>query len=388
MREYTYDVCVCGGGFAGAAAALAAARSGALVCLLEKGYVLGGLGTAGAIAIYLPLDDGDGELMSAGIAEELLLLSKKYAPVTRLPEEWERPASASERAGKRYQAEYSPGAMILALEELLVEEGVDLYYDAHVTGVEAEGGRVLSVTVSGKEGPIAFRASSFVDATGDADVCFFAGEETFDSGRNVATGWHYTYDGRDLRLRMVSDPIWAEALPEGHRFYRGTTLEDITQSCLDGRRMIRERGREDGSWPFHVPAFHGLRMTRRLKKPFEFSEEEHERVWFTDAVGMIGNWKKPHLRYSIPYSAITGEKCSNLFAAGRCCAAVGLGWDLLRVIPSCSVTGQAAGTAAAWVARAGKRPAAPELQEALRAAGVRLEPGLFARALEDPCLPE
>ncbi|MBR6682168.1 MAG: FAD-dependent oxidoreductase, partial [Clostridia bacterium] len=52
------DVLVCGGGFGGISAALAAARQGKKVILLEKQYILGGLGTAGLITIYLPLCDG------------------------------------------------------------------------------------------------------------------------------------------------------------------------------------------------------------------------------------------------------------------------------------------------------------------------------------------
>ena len=52
-----YDVAVCGGGFAGISAALAAARCGSRVILFEKQYMLGGLGTAGIVTIYLPLCD-------------------------------------------------------------------------------------------------------------------------------------------------------------------------------------------------------------------------------------------------------------------------------------------------------------------------------------------
>lgn len=69
------DVLVCGGGFGGISAALAAARLGKRVILLEKQYVLGGLGTAGLITYYLPLCDGVGHQVSFGLAEELLRLS-------------------------------------------------------------------------------------------------------------------------------------------------------------------------------------------------------------------------------------------------------------------------------------------------------------------------
>jgi len=380
QMDKPFDVVVCGGGIAGIAAAIAAVRNGAKTCLLEKEYALGGLATLGLIVIYLPLDDGDGTLMSGGIAEELLKLSYKYAPVKRLPDEWRNPASKAERAGKRYQTEYSPGAMILACEELLLNEGVTIYYDAHVTGVVKDS-ELCGVTLSTKRGPRDILGHAFVDCTGDADICWMAGERTVDDPTNVRTGWHYTYDGTDLRLRGLSDPLYGE-IPATSRRYSGTLLEDISQNVIDGRRFILDnlkklRETNPDVYPFLIPSYHGLRMTRRLAADFEFSEDAHERVWFPDAIGMIGNWKRPHLRYSLPYSAIAGKRNDNLYAAGRCCAAEKSGWDLTRVIPTCSVTGQAAGTAAAIRALTGKPVEVAPLQETLVRDGVILDRSLM-----------
>ncbi len=388
MTQRDWDVCVCGGGIAGIAAAIAAARTGASTCLLEKEYAPGGLATLGLVVIYLPLDDGDGTLMSGGIAEELIRLSWKYAPVHRLPPEWTRDATCEERAGKRYQTEFSPAAMILACEELLLASGVTIFYDARVTDVQAEGGKVRSVTVAGKRGPEVFRAKTFVDCTGDADLCFFAGEPTADDAQNVRTCWNYTCDGHSVSLHMLSDSMDVSHLPEGHRTYCGTTLEDISASVIDGRRgvleqMARLHETEPGSYPFIIPAFHGLRMTRRLKSAGEeLTAGLHERVWFSDAVGMIGNWTCLHERYSIPFRAIHASVNDNLYAAGRACAAEKSGWNLTRVIPSCAVTGEAAGTAAGLQARSGSVPEIRALQDTLRANGVPLRPELFTRVRE------
>ena len=76
-----YDVAVCGGGFAGISAALAAAREGKKVILFEKQYMLGGLGTAGLVTIYLPLCDGFGRQVTFGIAEELLIFPESVVCV-------------------------------------------------------------------------------------------------------------------------------------------------------------------------------------------------------------------------------------------------------------------------------------------------------------------
>jgi len=76
--KYETDVVVAGGGVAGVAAALAAARSGVKVMLLERSFMLGGLATAGLVTIYLPLCDGEGRQVSFGLSEELLKLSIEH----------------------------------------------------------------------------------------------------------------------------------------------------------------------------------------------------------------------------------------------------------------------------------------------------------------------
>ena len=116
-----YDVIVVGGGIAGCAAALAAVREGKSVLLLEKMTMLGGLGTAGHIVIYLPLCDGYGRQVIGGIAEELLLLSTKYS--------FHDDVAHWRENGKRYETRYDGPSYALALEELLEQSGVAILYD-------------------------------------------------------------------------------------------------------------------------------------------------------------------------------------------------------------------------------------------------------------------
>lgn len=82
-----YDVIVVGGGIAGVAAVVAAARGGAKTLLMEKTVTLGGLATQGPISWYEPLCDGEGKQMIYGIAEELIRLSVKYG-FEDMPHEW------------------------------------------------------------------------------------------------------------------------------------------------------------------------------------------------------------------------------------------------------------------------------------------------------------
>ena len=82
-----YELIVIGGGIAGVAAAVAASRNGLSVAIIEKSIILGGLATLGHVCIYLPLDNGLGQKIFGGLAEELLHVSIKYG-YNDLPECW------------------------------------------------------------------------------------------------------------------------------------------------------------------------------------------------------------------------------------------------------------------------------------------------------------
>lgn len=378
-----YDVIVAGGGIAGIAAALASARSGADTLLLEKEYALGGLATLGLIVIYLPIDDGLGEKMSASISEELLICALAGG-TGKVPAVWaDENATAQMRKGTRYQVQYNAASMMIAAEQLLVDAGVTLLYDVRLSQVETKDDLVSAVGVETKLGRMNLAAKAFIDCTGDADLCYFAGEKTVDDDTNRRTGWYFSYDGKKLKLNGQTDPIYS-AIPKGSRLYSGTDPQAITQHVIDMRRMILSHANEmrktnPDAYPLIIPAFHGLRMTRRLDSSVHFSEDDDDFYWYHDAIGMIGNWKKSGHRYSIPYRSIKGETFHNLYAAGRCSCAEKSGWDLTRVIPTCAVTGEAAGLAAAWQAKNGAQPGYGVVQDLVVRAGGLLRPELFTR---------
>ena len=112
-----YDVAVCGGGIAGIAAALAAARQGAKTVLFEKNYMLGGLGTAGIVTVYLPICDGLGKQVSYGIAEELLRLSIKHGCEDKYPDNWLENNGSRTEKDKRFEAQYNPQMFAILTEE-------------------------------------------------------------------------------------------------------------------------------------------------------------------------------------------------------------------------------------------------------------------------------
>ena len=194
-------------------AALAAARNGADVCLIEKGYGLGGLATFGLIAIFLPLCDGNGHQVIGGIPEELFNLALRYGPGS-IPDCWKEGGSMEERAEKRLSAEFNPAWLMIAIEDLLVKSGVKIYYDTRICSTVKEDGRISAVIVENKRGRMAVSCKAVVDATGDADVCFFSGEETVSLDSNRRAAWFYSKSHNDVKLHILGD-IFHQPVPEG-----------------------------------------------------------------------------------------------------------------------------------------------------------------------------
>ena len=375
-----YDVCVVGGGVAGVAAALAAAREGARTCLIEKEYALGGLATLGLIVYYLPLCDGKGRQVIAGISEELLKSSIKYGPGD-LAECWKTPdVDRAERTKVRYRTKFEAAPFIMAMEEMILESGVTIMYDSRFCAVHKTERHIDGVIVENKSGRLGVAARMVVDASGDADVCYAAGEKTVSLATNVCTGWYFACGREGNQLRALSDSIHV-AIPAGHRFYAGDRHGDVTQHAIDGRRMImadikklRDAG-DETAHPYLIPTYDGMRMTRRLSAAYTLDESEAF-VDFEDSIGLTGDWRKSGPVFALPWRTLVGVENDNVAAAGRCISVTTDMWDITRVIPTAAVTGEAAGLGAALAVRKGVP--LPELnvaylQSALKANGVIIE---------------
>ena len=376
-----WDVLVAGGGIAGVAAALSAARTGAKTLLLEREYMLGGLATAGLIAYYLPLCDGEGRQVSFGIAEELLRLSIRRG-VKNPPSVWLEPHTAQERkaSGRRFDAAYNPWLLAMDMETLLAEAGVTLRYGTSVCAAMTREGRLETVITESKSGREALRVRAAVDATGDADLCYLAGAETCEYGRgNLLAGWYYSASPYALRAVGAAEvpEEWKtgrEAPPLEDIRFRGLDAEEITQMMLLSHRhtlanyenLRREHPEAEIASITSIPQ---LRMTRRIRG---FVSPDHDEPYkaYDDCVGIIGDWRRRGAAYQIPLGMLSGPEVRNLFAAGRCVSAADGLWDAVRVIPACAVTGEAAGLAAAlWRDETDVR----SLQAELRRRGVALE---------------
>lgn len=162
MKE-RYDVIVAGGGPAGIAAALSAARGGASTLLVERYGFLGGMLTAGLVAHYDPIE----QMEATGIPLEIYLEMKKRGGVV------EYDMTGVEMPFRYWQGGCGLDAEIYKLMalDLLKGAGADILLHAFVSGATVREGKLESIAVAGKGGCMRLEADVFVDATGDGDLC-------------------------------------------------------------------------------------------------------------------------------------------------------------------------------------------------------------------------
>ena len=379
-----YDVAVCGGGFAGISAALASARQGKRTVLFEKQFMLGGLGTLGIVTIYLPLCDGYGHQVSFGIAEELFHLSIKHGAEAKYPDNWLTENGSRGVNDKRFEVQYNPQLFAILAERLLLDAGVDILYGTYAVGVTLENDKIRHIITENKSGRSAYRVQSVVDATGDCDIAKFAGAptDTFKQG-NILAAWYYSYGSKGYNLHILGscDIPDEEKTKENqvkqliNKRFSGLDGEELSeQTCLSHRStyndFLKKRQNDPEFLPVTMATIPQIRMTRKIVGEYVLSDKETHQ-YFEDSIGMVSNWKQRGPIYEVPFRTLYSAKVKNLICAGRCTSVNETLWDVMRVIPCCAVTGQAAGTAAAMTDDFSKLDI-KELQRVLTASGVVL----------------
>jgi len=355
----TFDVLVAGAGVAGIAAALETARAGLRTALVEKTIFPGGLATAGLINIYLPLCDGRGRQVTFGLAEELLHLSCRYGPGD-VPENWREVEKGTARA--RYMVAFSPASFILALDEVLQDAGVDWWLDTLVSEPILQGNRVVGVEVENKSGRGELRAACVIDATGDADVAYRAGAECVEAD-NWLSIWALEASlaaAQEAVQRQCGTPLLSRLTlgayndgqyhPAGMKKFRGTSGADVSEFVLRGRQLVRQVYQASGvdrhdRFCLTLPSVAPFRTTRRIVGQTTLQAGQDGQSW-EDSVGLVADWRRPGPVWEVPYGILLPRQVEGLLVAGRCVAAAGDAWEVLRVIPAAALTGQIAGIAA------------------------------------------
>lgn len=378
-----YDVAVVGAGVAGVAAAVAAARRGRKVAVIEKQTLIGGLATSGLIFVYLPLCDGFGTQVIGGLSEEMLRKCCEFGPFD-LHRRWGGESRRAHRRGGRFEVEFSPAGFTLTLDEMLAEAGVDLWLDSRVCDVELDGGRVVALAVENTSGRGRVTADCFVDASGEAVLVRRAGGRvSYEVNHHTMWAMEYAPDASQYHIAGAlhvkpfnfGEPDFApgEAC-DGKRVTDFTRLawkhlrEFYRESVADGRRSSAEH------FPVHLPAMPQFRKIAAIAgREVIGTAGNQKRV--ADSVGLTGDWRLAGPVWETPFGALVPEAVDGVFAAGRCINAVGDAWEVYRVIPTAAMTGEAAGIAAAIASERGcaaSEVTADEVRGALRELGVKL----------------
>ncbi len=381
------DVLVVGGGVAGIGAAIAAARQGKKVTIVEKGSILGGLATLGHVCIYLPLDDGVGNKVFGGLAEELLHVSIKRSYNT-LSEDWKMGVMRVEKPKARYRTHFNIPAAVFSYDEIMEKEGITVIYDALFSQPIMEGSRCKGIIMDTKQGRVAYLADMVVDASGDADVMYRAGAETYEQ-KSIVSHWCYELDLENMKKGIETGKVintmrlrWLGLRPdmdnsnaELTQFY-GTTIEGVNGYLKLSRKLARDYLDQKDAPDYamiSMPYMAQFRMSRRITgiTPLDSTKPDEYRE---DSVGVVcSSLACPAPVYELPYGAILDKKIENIAAAGRIVAADLKGWELMRLIPASVFSGQVAGTAAALAIDQGvalQDVDIRSLQEALAATGV------------------
>lgn len=242
-----YDLVVCGGGFAGFAAAYSAAREGLNVILVERNATLGGVGTNGLVNHILGercIENGRVVSCVSGLFSKLekeLLRSDgaidvKDSAFDLTPHGW----YAALGIGLVFDNE----KMKLLLEKLLVDMGVHILYYTDIVDTLIKDGDIKGIVVHNKSGLYAIEGKYFVDATGDADICAMSGLETVkgdeDGGMAAAS------------LEMHLENVDSKELTEYMRLTNDRRF-----------RNLIEKLKEKGIWNFPYDIFISVMLTEK-----------------------------------------------------------------------------------------------------------------------------
>lgn len=354
-----YDVIVAGGGIAGCAAALAVARRGHSVLLIEKTISFGGLATNGLVVLYNPsLCDRKGRRIIGGISEELLQTSIRYGCGT-LSEKWTYRREYIE-GYEPYQTQFNPPNFVCALDEKISGSHVNFIFDTVCTDVFMEDGVCKGISIENKGGTGYYGCRQLIDTTGDLDLFHRADAPCVD-GSNWLPFWALSTDLERLQkcveandiqslleIKMLGTDRDGLKNPDGVRKYSICSGEEVTKFILRGRAYLLEYLKNmdyKKEIILQTPAQPQFRTTRHIASAYILSDED-KNVHHEDSIGCAWTYRDDGFFIEIPYKTLYLPSFSNMLTAGRTIGAVGMACEVTRLIAPSAVTGEAAGIAA------------------------------------------
>lgn len=420
VRGY-YDVVVAGSGPAGICAAVAAAREGAKVALVERYGVVGGNLTTGYVGPILGMV-GKGTMRDE-LVELLGVPENDMIGVT----------------GRAHDFEMAK----IRLMQFVNHPNIDVYLQTTVTDVVKEGDTLKGIIATSGEGQFALLGKVTIDATGDGIVSYLAGattEKGREDGLMQPVTLEFTIDGVDeskgvICIGDVDDVMLGDErfldyckrlslegeIPEriaavrlhptthsGERQVNTTQVNGVDMTSVDHIFKADLELREQiltliDFLHKHIPGYEncriissgtttGVRETRRVIGDYIITAEEmaagcrfddvivHRAEFIVDIHNPEGSGQaEEHIQYcdpyDLPYRCFTPKGIENLYTAGRCISGTHRAHASYRVMSICMAMGEAVGVAAAMCSQSGTTPRnldVKELQNRLTSKGIEL----------------
>jgi hypothetical protein len=387
------DVVVVGGGPSGFAAAVAAARLGVKVTLVERYAYLGGLASGGMVLVLDDMTNGE-EITCTGICMEMIermawLGLCVYPPASERRQDWEAWRKWSRWGVFDFRAQVKPQPIVFAAafdpdgwkraaNDMVQEAGIALRLHSWFSQAIVQDGRITGVMCETKAGPQVVLGTVVIDATGDLDVAAAAGAPFVHGSYIVTTvfrlGGVDTEEAERFRFaepenfhdldrqakRLIGgawDHWWLKTPLPGVVWCNcphmagldGLNVEDLTRADFEGRKRIYAlvdfaRSNLPGfsaCYVVDVAPQVGIRQTRLLDGEYVVTKDDViQRVHFPDTVARGRD-------YYTPYRSLLPKGVDQLIVAGRHYSATEQAQKISREIPPCMSMGQAAGVAAA-----------------------------------------
>lgn len=382
-----YNLIVVGGGFTGCAAAISAAREGLSVLLIEKGNAMGGAAAQCMVIPYMPYwtkINGEKFYLSSGVFSEInerLMEHKAYDGRSVFNDEF----------------------LKIVLNDMLSEAGVEILFHTMLVGATQEAGVVKSIQVANKAGLMTLEADYFVDATGDANLAYFAGfpyqlgreednlcqpmtlcfriggVDTDHLDRAKINRVYKEFKAQGKIQNPREDLLIFSTLIDGMVHMNSTRVIklnptdpfDFSKAEVEARKQVLEifeflknniEEFKNSELISSAPEI-GVRESRMIQGEYWLTGDELKTCpKFEDSIA-LGNYDmdihspdgegtshyyfKKGEYYSIPYRCLIPKGSKNLLVGGRCISADHYAQASIRIMPIVCTLGQAAGTAIA-----------------------------------------